>query len=103
MEKRLVSEWAPAFERWQAGTLGQTEYTEWLALLGRVKEHYVATPNRMLQLVNAFSGASDTRKVAKWDFTPGGNIHLIGIRRSEMTGKFDDIFVLLIKGLVFKF
>ncbi len=103
MEKRLVSEWAPAIERWQTGTLGQTEYTEWLALLGRAKDHYVANPNRMLKLVDSFTGATDSRKVAQWDFTPGGNIHLIGIRRSEMTGKFDDIFVLLMKGLVFKF
>jgi hypothetical protein len=41
--------------------------------------------------------------VADWDFAAAGNIHLIGIRRAEMRGKFDDIFVLLIKGLVFKF
>jgi hypothetical protein len=30
-------------------------------------------------------------------------VHLIGIRRNSFSGKFDDIFVLLIKGLVFKF
>ena len=57
----------------------------------------------MLRLVGAFAGATDTRSVARWDFAPGGNVHLVGIRRSERSGKFDDIFVLLIKGLVFKF
>jgi hypothetical protein len=54
-------------------------------------------------MVNAFGGASGTRKVAQWDFRPLENIHLIGVRRNEFNGKSDDIFVLLIKGLVFKF
>jgi hypothetical protein len=30
-------------------------------------------------------------------------MQLIGLRRAEITGKFDDVFVLLAKGLVFKF
>ena len=102
MDNHHVTEWAPTIERWHAGALGQTEYMEWLSLLGRVREHYIASPSRMLQLVDAFGGATDTRRVAQWDFTPG-NIHLVGIRRSEMSNKFDDIFVLLIKGLVFTF
>jgi hypothetical protein len=95
-------EWAPTIERWKAGTLGQTEYTDWLALLERVKAKYTAAPTRMLQMVNAFTGTTDTRRVADWDFKPS-HIHLIGIRRTEKTNKFDDIFILLIKGLVFKF
>jgi hypothetical protein len=102
IDNRNVSEWAPTIERWHAGTLGRTEYTEWLSLLARVREHYSARPSRMLQLVDAFGGATDTRRVAQWDFTPG-QVHLVGIRRSELSNKFDDIFVLLIKGLVFKF
>jgi hypothetical protein len=102
-DPQFKSEWAPTIERWQTQALGQTEYTEWLSLLEKVKQNYVAGPNRTLQLVNAFSAGADTRKLAQWDFTPAGNIHLVGIRRSEMSGKFDDIFVLLIKGLVFKF
>jgi hypothetical protein len=56
----------------------------------------------MLRLVNAFPGRTDTRKVSDWEFSPTA-IHLIGVRRSEKTNKFDDLFVLLIKGLVFKF
>lgn len=103
MDKRTTTEWAPTIARWRAGTLGQTEYTNWLSLLEMVRENCTANPNRMLQLVGAFGGATDTRSVARWDFTPGGNIHLVGIRRNEMSGKFDDVFVLLIKGLVFKF
>jgi hypothetical protein len=94
--------WAPTIERWRAGTLGQTEYTEWLVLLRQVKDRYAGSPTPMLQLVNAFKGETDTREVAEWDFTPE-KVHLVGIRRNEMSNKFDDIFVLLLKGLVFKF
>ena len=102
IDKRLSPEWTPAIERWKAGTLADTEYSAWLLLLDAVKAHYTAQPNKMLQMVNAFAGPSDTRKVAAWDASPAG-IHIIGIRRNEATQKFDDIFVLLIKGLVFKF
>lgn len=79
------------------------EYEAWLALLDNVKQKYLAAPNRALQLVNAFPGRSDTRKVADWDFAGLGNIHLVGVRRQEITGKYDDLFLLLMKGLVFKF
>jgi hypothetical protein len=102
MASRSTPDWAPTIERWHANTLGHTEYTEWLSFLGKVKEHYATAPNRVLQLVEAFRGVTDTRKVAQWDFSPA-HIHLVGIRRDEVSGKFDDAFVLLIKGLVFKF
>lgn len=102
LDQGVQSAWAPAIAAWQAGTIDGSEYAEWLDLLNRVKAHYLAMPNRMLQLVNAFARSSDTRKVAQWDFGPGA-VHLVGIRRAEKGDKFDDIFVLLIKGLVFKF
>lgn len=98
----LAPQWASTIAQWQAGALGRTEYTEWLSLLGQVKAKYSTSPTEMLRLVNAFTGKTDTRKVADWDFAPTG-IHLVGIRRSEKTNKFDDLFVLLLKGLVFKF
>ncbi|MBY0563677.1 MAG: peptidoglycan-binding protein, partial [Hyphomonadaceae bacterium] len=79
------------------------EYDAWLGLLERVKQNYVAEPGPLTQKVNAFTGASDTLKPADWDVTGPGNIHLIGVRRTQFSNKFDDIFVLLMKGLVFKF
>jgi hypothetical protein len=79
------------------------EYEAWLALLERVKQNYIAEPGPLTQKVNAFTGANDTLKPAEWDTSGPGNIHLIGVRRSEFNNKFDDIFVLLMKGLVFKF
>ncbi|MBV6523043.1 MAG: hypothetical protein MNPFHGCM_03210 [Gemmatimonadaceae bacterium] len=99
---RLTTRWEPTIRAWRTGPSGAGEYADWLNLLDRVKQRYLASPNRMLQLVSAFTRASDTRDVTRWDFSPDA-IHLIGVRRQEASGKFDDIFVLLIKGLVFKF
>lgn len=79
------------------------EYDRWLSFLGNVKAKAQAQPTPVLQAVNAFTGASDTRKVDDWDFTGSGNIHLIGVRRKEYDKRFDDIFILLMKGMVFKF
>ena len=93
--------WADTVAQWQQGQIGG-EYAQWLALLERVKQYHLAQPSRMLQMVNAFTGATDTRKVADWDFSPQG-IHLIGIRRHQLQQRSDDVLVLLIKGLVFKF
>ena len=98
-----VPNWSAAIDAWRADSLAGTEFAAWLALLEQVKAGYTGNPNRALQMVNAFSQAADTRKVAQWDFSPKYQVHLIGIRWNGFTGKFDDIFVLLIKGLVFKF
>lgn len=86
----------------------QGEYAAWLQLIGAVKQKYSAEPGPVLTQVNAFQGATATRKVANWTNAGDGHIHLIGVRREEFRkpdGKTlpDDIFVLLIKGMVFKF
>jgi len=103
LDGRLAMSWTATIQQWQTGALGRTEFTEWISLLERVKQQYAGNPNRMLQMVNAFNTPTDTRPIAQWDFTAAGNVHLVGIRREEKSNKFDDIFVLLIKGLVFKF
>ena len=87
---------------WAARAPSSDEYAEWLALLAAVQAQYLVAPTEMLRLVNAFAGRTDTRKPADWDFSADA-IHLVGIRRSVRTNRFDDLFVLLIKGLVFKF
>ncbi len=97
------SRWAPSLARWQAGSADIGEYSAWLALLAQARAQRGASPDRLQQMVEAFGGASDTRKLARWDVDGRDTAHLIGIRRDEMTGKFDDVFVLLVKGLVFKF
>lgn len=80
----------------------QNEFEAWLTLIARTKAKYMADPTPLLQMVNGFTGATNTVKVADWDFNPN-NIHLIGVRRNQFNNKFDDVFILLIKGLVFKF
>jgi peptidoglycan hydrolase-like protein with peptidoglycan-binding domain len=83
-------------------------YTQWLTLLQQYKQQALSAPSAILQKVNAFAGASDTVKPANWDFDPN-KLHLIGIRRMQAGGqapaeqRFDDVFVLLTRGLVFKF
>ncbi|HEX5082758.1 MAG TPA: peptidoglycan-binding protein [Blastocatellia bacterium] len=83
------------------------QYAKWMSLLHKVKEKYVASPNAMLRKVNDYAQSSDTIKVSNWDFDPN-RIHLIGVRRNETELKagqrqFDDVFILLIRGLAFKF
>jgi hypothetical protein len=82
------------------------EFLQWLMLLGKAKAHYQAEPNPILQLIDNYSQATDTRKLQDWDTRPE-TIHLIGIRQNQEIGsqkrENDDLFILLIKGMVFKF
>ncbi|MEZ4774136.1 MAG: hypothetical protein R3D00_13210 [Bacteroidia bacterium] len=83
-----------------------SEYATWLRFLDTVKASYLQKPSRMLTMVNKLPQASkiDTLKIADWDFRPG-HIHLVGIRRKGdgSVQKFDDVLILLINGMVFKF
>jgi hypothetical protein len=84
------------------------EYEAWVQLLGALKQKYSAAPGPVLTQVNAFTGKTATRKVADWTTTGDGVVHFIGVRREEFRKPDgntlpDDIFVLLIKGMVFKF
>lgn len=102
LDSAQQSVWTPTITLWQTDSVPQGEYTAWLDLLAKAKQQYTASPDRMTQLVNASTTASDTKKVPQWDVS-SRPVHIIGIRRRELSGKFDDIFVLLMKGLVFKF
>ncbi len=96
-----VSEWGKA-----SISNPSEEYKKWMNLLNKAKVHYQQNPNAILSQIENFGRASDTRKVNSWDFDPN-EIHLIGIRRapdrSSTRRENDDIFVLLINGMVFKF
>jgi hypothetical protein len=87
-------------------TNASPEFKTWISLLNKVKQHYLSHPDKTTELVNQYAGPSDTVKVKDWDFDPQ-KIHLIGIRRKEwertQRRANDDVFVLLINGLVFKF
>jgi hypothetical protein len=106
LDQGRVPPWTPTIAKWQAGSGDIGEYSAWLDLLAAVRDHHRAQPGRAQQMVEAFAGKSDTLRLAQWDAGSGAGrtaVHLIGIRREEASGKFDDVFVLLVKGLVFKF
>ena len=99
----LKSEWTPVMEAWQAGSMGDGEYAQWISWLAKVKQRYLAQPSPAIAKVIAAPNTFGSYKVADWDFSQKLGAHLIGIRREEASNMSDDVFVLLLKGLVFKF
>ncbi|MBI1227914.1 MAG: hypothetical protein GC192_21970 [Bacteroidetes bacterium] len=82
------------------------EFSKWIQLLQKAKEHYLANVNSILQLSESYTKPTDTQKIKDWNTAPEA-IHLIGVRRNQESSAFkrenDDLFVLLINGMVFKF
>lgn len=106
LDEELTANWKHLLDCWQDNTLVNTpgEFNDWLSFLDKVKAHRLKSPGGLLEKVQAFSAKSDTRAVSDW-FFDDRDIHLIGIRRNERAEAhtFDDILILLIKGLVFAF
>jgi hypothetical protein len=94
---------------WNIGNASQ-EYSQWLSLLGKAKDHFKANGSEILDLINQHRKnfrACDTRIIDEWDVSKN-TVHLIGLRQGEDAAvKFrranDDLFVFLINGMVFKF
>jgi len=85
------------------------EFTQWMELLAKAKNYFITDrTNPIVQHVENYKLPSDTRKPTEWDVSPD-TVHLIGLRRSQdafagtARRENDDLFVLLIKGMVFKF
>lgn len=82
------------------------EYVLWFSILEKVKKHFKEASSIALEAVEKFQKKSDTLKIDEWNFDPN-QIHLIGIRRnhdvSAAVRANDDLFILLISGMVFKF
>lgn len=97
----FVSEWG----RSDAQKPG-AEFNRWMELLRRAKEFYQTNANPIVAHVEQYAKPTDTRKVATWDVSPD-TVHLIGIRTNETNSdvkrRNDDLFVLLVRGMVFKF
>ncbi len=81
-------------------------YNDWMNLLRKAKEHYTSNPGPILKHINGLHKTYATRKVANWSFDTDA-IHLIGVRRehtkSTVKRANDDLFFLLINGMVFTF
>ena len=108
----MINNWPPDLKAdWHpdvASSHPSPEYKKWMELLKRAKEFYSITENQgpIMKAVNSTRDTKSTLKIENWDFNPD-RIHLIGIRRNEYRSanrrKNDDLFVLLINGMVFKF
>ena len=98
---RFVSDWGKS-----GAQNPSAEFEQWIQLLDRAKNHFQANPSPLTQYMASFTQPTDTRRIDHWD-TSRESIHLIGLRRGqEQFGgrrENDDLFVLLINGMVFKF
>lgn len=82
------------------------EYNKWMELLNKAKSHYINNPGPVLQELNRLPNTYATLKPKDWTFNTT-DIHLIGVRRQQTQSiekrENDDLFFLLINGMVFKF
>lgn len=85
------------------------EFSKWIDLLNQAKNHFISVKDShpIVKLVENYNRPTDTKKVGDWDTSPN-TIHLIGIRRNQEKAvqnqrENDDLFILLINGMVFKF
>lgn len=94
--------------RWGRASSDQpsADHSEWFKLLEKAKAHYLVNNGLVLSITESYEGETSTKKIEDWDTNPN-NIHLIGIRRHEDSSKENeynnDLFVLLINGMVFYF
>lgn len=89
------------------GEANSDDYNHWIALLEKGKNFYLNNANKILDQTENFNKPSDTQRIENWN-TSSNAIHLIGIRRGQehwfdASAKNKDLFVLLVKGLVFYF
>jgi len=100
-DKNIISEWAQWSKDKPTG-----EYTAWMSLLEKAKSDYTANGHPILKQVEEFNEKTDTLKINNWNYDPD-DVHLIGIRvdqdLADPARENDDLFVLLVRGLVFKF
>ncbi|MFK7920942.1 MAG: peptidoglycan-binding protein [Bacteroidia bacterium] len=101
-------------EWWAAASQpASQEHSTWIGVLNKVKQHHLTHPHPVIEAVKNYPQKSDTLKIQDWNFDPK-EIHFVGIRRDQDSSKDggrgskggrinDDIFFLLINGLVFKF
>ena len=108
MTQRHLQRWADAGLRsaWgQASSDAPTpRYRQWMQALQAIKAAYLREPTALLRRVQTMTVPSDTVPVVDWRLEPR-RIHLVGIRRDADRGTRanDDVFVLLMGGLVFAF
>ncbi len=97
-DQRIRCEWASGVQ--------SEEYRKWMKTLALAKKTYAESKPLMLRKIDEYPGKTDTRKLDDWSFE-SNDIHLVGIRSDEEQSadrrQSNDIFILLINGMVFKF
>lgn len=100
-QENKISQWSQ-----HSGNKPTQHFTEWLQLLNKAKQHYQSNPGPVLKNLNSLAKTYSTKKVDDWDFD-SNQIHLIGVRRNQTQSinrrDNDDLFFLLINGMVFTF
>lgn len=100
-QENIKCEWADY--SWENPT---QEFKYWISILKAAKRYYKSKKNIVFDAVRTYPKASDTVVVEDWEFD-AKETHLIGIRRKENSAEDNkennDLFILLINGLVFKF
>lgn len=91
---------------WAEGT-ASVDHAKWLDLLVKRKAQMMGNPIVPVICREQFTNPTDTRKVADWEVSADG-VHLIGIRRNLKktylaSSTDNDLFVLLVNGMVFQF
>lgn len=97
----MVSDWGNASVENQS-----IEFSRWMRILRSVHEGLKNQSNAILDMVNKHPQKTDTLPISEWTFNDE-DVHLLGIRRNYGKKQFrrenDDVFILLINGMVFKF
>jgi hypothetical protein len=120
-EEDLYCAWGPDERDDDNNTFAWTktspEYDLWMEALPKIRDMYLeqlqaveGVPENIslfqLHELNNYDAPTDSRKVADWSFDPQ-DIHLIGLRCNQEISDdqrgTDDIFILLMNGMVFKF
>lgn len=106
LDNSIKADWLPQLVQWSNATLLESDgdFNYCLSFLEKVKAHRLQSPSVLIEKVSKYNAHSATRAVSDWTFDDR-EIHLIGIRHAEQSAahRFDDVLVLLIKGLVFVF
>ena len=100
-KEKKVSEWGN-----MSSNKPSKAYNNWMQLLHEAKLHYTVNPDPILKHLNGLSKTYSTKKPSDWKFNVN-DVHLIGIRRKQTQSAIkrenDDLFFLLINGMVFTF
>lgn len=81
-------------------------FKQWINLIENAQKHFLENPSPIREHIEQYAKPTDTLKINDLDTSPN-TIHLIGLRtgqdRAADRRENDDLFVLLINGMVFKF